>query len=62
MAKINIGLGEQRQKSPEVEVNKAPRLFKRVLLLAAGRALCVCLLDTFPQREEVLTEGVPIFV
>lgn len=45
MAKINTGLGErnsQKQQSPETEINKALRLVKQVLLLAAGRTLCVC--------------------
>ena len=64
-AKINTGFREcdsQKQQSPEIEINKALRLVTQVLLLAAGRTLCVCvcvyvcahacvkrLLDTFPQ-------------
>lgn len=46
MAKINTGLRErdsQKQQSPEIKINKALRLVKQVLLLAAGRALCVCM-------------------
>lgn len=55
-AKINTGLRErdsQKQQSPQIEINKALRLVKQVLLLAAGRTLyvyvCVRLLDTFLQ-------------
>lgn len=43
--KINTSLGErdsQKQQSPKTEINKELRLVKQVLLLAAGRALCVC--------------------
>lgn len=72
--KINTSLGErdsQKQQSPKTEINKELRLVKQVLLLAAGRALCVCvracmyvnrLLDTFPQWEKVLAERIHIFV
>lgn len=70
MAKINAGLREcdsQKQQSPEIEINKARRLVKQVLLLAAGCTLCVyvCvkrLLDTFPQLEKVLADSAFIFV
>lgn len=44
MAKINTGVRErdsQKQQRPEIEINKALRLVKQVLLLAAGRTLCV---------------------
>lgn len=73
-AKINTGLREcdsQKQQSPETQINKALRLVKQVLLLAAGRTLYVCmcvrtgvkrLLDTFPQWEKMLAESVHIFV
>lgn len=43
--KINTSLGErdsQKQQSSKTEINKELRLVKQVLLLAAGRALSVC--------------------